>query len=147
MHSLVAGQGLEKATSSFLKFLKDPGIKLLCGKIFFYIDEKDNQKPVFTVFQQKVIFYQCLKADFHFVVRKQLPRFTLHHMQWDFHGFSYVICCMFRPAFGCCALQTLVKIVIFSIFTHFFLKKQEICCKFQEKQVVLTILLSTLCIL
>ena len=25
-------------------------------------------------------------------------------------------CCIFRPAFGCCALQTLVKIVIFSIF-------------------------------
>ena len=25
-------------------------------------------------------------------------------------------CCIFRPAFGCCALQTLVEIVIFSIF-------------------------------
>ena len=25
-------------------------------------------------------------------------------------------CCIFRPAFGCCKLQTLVEIVIFSIF-------------------------------
>ena len=32
-------------------------------------------------------------------------------------------CCIFRPAFGCCALQTLVEMTIFSIFTHFFLKK------------------------
>ena len=25
-------------------------------------------------------------------------------------------CCIFRPAFGCCAFQTLVEIVIFSVF-------------------------------
>ena len=27
-----------------------------------------------------------------------------------------VACCIFRPAFGCCALQLLVEIVIFSVF-------------------------------
>ena len=42
-------------------------------------------------------------------------------------------CCIFRPAFGCCALQTLVEIVIFSIFVAKNLKKQEICGKFQQK--------------
>ena len=26
------------------------------------------------------------------------------------------VCCIFRPAFGCCARQTLVEIVIFSVF-------------------------------
>ena len=29
---------------------------------------------------------------------------------------TMVICCIFRPKFGCCALLTLVKIVIFSVF-------------------------------
>ena len=33
------------------------------------------------------------------------------------------ICCIFRPAFGCCALPTLGKMTIFSVFTHFFFKK------------------------
>ena len=33
------------------------------------------------------------------------------------------VCCIFQPAFGCCAPQMLVKKVIFSVFTHFFLKK------------------------
>ena len=32
-------------------------------------------------------------------------------------------CCIFRPAFGCCALQTLVEIVIFSFFSAKKLKK------------------------
>ena len=31
-----------------------------------------------------------------------------------------VLCCIFRPAFGCCALQTLVEIVIFSAFIQLF---------------------------
>ena len=32
-------------------------------------------------------------------------------------------CCIFRPAFGCCALQTLVEIVIFNVFAAKNLKK------------------------
>ena len=28
----------------------------------------------------------------------------------------YVSCCIFQPAFGCCALQTLIKMLIFIIF-------------------------------
>ena len=34
-------------------------------------------------------------------------------------------CRIFRPAFGCCTLQTLVEIVIFSVFAAKKLKKQE----------------------
>ena len=38
--------------------------------------------------------------------------------------------CIFGPAFGCCALQKPVEIVIFNIFAAKNLKKQEICSKF-----------------
>ena len=31
-------------------------------------------------------------------------------------GFGIQPCCIFQPAFGCCAPQTLVKILIFSVF-------------------------------
>ena len=34
-------------------------------------------------------------------------------------------CCIFRPAFGCCAPQTLVEIVIFSVFSAKKLKKSK----------------------
>ena len=34
-------------------------------------------------------------------------------------------CCIFPPAFGCCAPQTLVEIVIFSIFYAKKLKKRK----------------------
>ena len=36
-------------------------------------------------------------------------------------------------AFGCCTLQTLVEIVIFSVFNVKMLKKQEICSKILQK--------------
>ena len=39
------------------------------------------------------------------------------------------VCCIFRPAFGCCARQTLVQIVIFSVLAAKNLKKQEFCSK------------------
>ena len=42
----------------------------------------------------------------------------------------WLICCIFWPAFGCCACQRLVQIVIFSIFCAKNLKKQEICSIF-----------------
>ena len=42
-------------------------------------------------------------------------------------------CCIFQPAYGCCALQTLVEIVIFSVFCAKNLKKQEICSKILQK--------------
>ena len=44
-------------------------------------------------------------------------------------------CCIFRPALGCCALQTLVKIVIFSVFCAKKPKKQKICSKILQVQV------------
>ena len=44
------------------------------------------------------------------------------------------ICCIFRPAFGCCALQKLVEIVIFRVFSAKNLKKVEICSKFLQKK-------------
>ena len=43
-------------------------------------------------------------------------------------------CCIFQPAFGCCPLQTLVEIVIFSVYAAKNLKKQEFCSKIQEKK-------------
>ena len=39
-------------------------------------------------------------------------------------------CCIFWPAFGCCALQPLVKIVIFSVFAAKNLKKARNFNKF-----------------
>ena len=42
-------------------------------------------------------------------------------------------CCIFWPAFGCCALQTLDEIVIFSVFNGKKLKKQEIWSKILRK--------------
>ena len=49
----------------------------------------------------------------------------------QFHNYK---CCIFQPAFGCRALQMLVEIVIFSVFTVKKLKKkQEICSKFLQK--------------
>ena len=44
-------------------------------------------------------------------------------------------CCIFLPAFGCCELQTLVEMTIFSVFCAKNLKKHEICSKFQQKPV------------
>ena len=41
---------------------------------------------------------------------------VLHKLVKVFHT-----CCIFGPAFGCCALQTLVKIVIFSLAKVFVL--------------------------
>ena len=41
-----------------------------------------------------------------------------------------VLCCIFQPAFGCCALETLVEIVIFSIFCA---KKAKKSKKFEAK--------------
>ena len=42
-------------------------------------------------------------------------------------------CCIFRPAFGCCVLQTLVVIVIFSIFAAKKLKKARILQQISAK--------------
>ena len=46
---------------------------------------------------------------------------------------QYHTCCIFRPAFGCCTPQTLVEIVIFSIFCAKNLKKCKKRNKFGEK--------------
>ena len=42
---------------------------------------------------------------------------------WIQLGVDWVECCIFRPAFGCCAVQSLVKRIIFSIFSAKKLKK------------------------
>ena len=42
-------------------------------------------------------------------------------------------CCIFQPAIGCCALQTLVEIVIFSVFYAKKLKNAKICYKIKQK--------------
>ena len=44
------------------------------------------------------------------------------------------ICCIFWPALGCCALQTLAKILIFYVFHA---KKQHICKKKLQKNIFL----------
>ena len=56
----------------------------------------------------------------------QILRIFSNKVSWD-------ECCIFRPALGCCTLQTLVEIVIFSVFNAKKLKKQEICSKFCKK--------------
>ena len=43
------------------------------------------------------------------------------------------MCCIFPPVFGCCALQILVEIVIFSAFCAKKPKKQEIWRKVLQK--------------
>ena len=55
------------------------------------------------------------------------------HLLVKIHNIHDGPCCILRPAFGCCALQMLVEIVIFSIFNNKKLKKQEICSKFLQK--------------
>ena len=62
----------------------------------------------FSIFWSGVNFINCfgLQAGFS-------------HPTPDFYtkkSFSKVGCCVFRKAFGCCPLQTLVEIVIFSVF-------------------------------
>ena len=47
-------------------------------------------------------------------------------------SFLLRLCCIFQPVFGCYALQTLVKKVIFTGFCAKNLKKQEICSKFLQ---------------
>ena len=48
-------------------------------------------------------------------------------------GIEKVGCCIFRPAFGCCAPQKLVEIFIFSKKAEKMRKKQEICSKIYQK--------------
>ena len=57
-----------------------------------------------------------------------MPHAHAHHgvTGYNLHQITSIIklsptckdfCCIFQPAFGCCAPQTLVKIVIFSVFS------------------------------
>ena len=45
-----------------------------------------------------------------------------------------VVCCIFRLAYGCCALQTLVKIVFFSFFALKTQKSKKFAANFYKKQ-------------
>ena len=47
--------------------------------------------------------------------------------------FLSLSCSIFQPGFGCCALQTLVELVIFCVFCAKKLKKQEIWSKILPK--------------
>ena len=47
---------------------------------------------------------------------------------------KWIACCIFRPALGCWALQTLVEIVIFNVFAAKTLKKQ-FAANFSKKQI------------
>ena len=98
-----------------------------------------------------------LPPDFiwEFFVKLVLPRKrqkTPRCYWWDLDikrlGNTDLNCCIFQPAFGCCVLQALVEIVIFSVLTgksYFFRNKTvdqgsgansknlffaKICCKF-----------------
>ena len=80
----------------------------------------------------------CLQSRCHWAVTKH--GILLHSLDSKYiyvgrTGTGENHCCIFQPAFGCSALQKLVKIFIFNIFCaikhNFF--KQEICRKIQQK--------------
>ena len=94
----------------------------------------NNLNLNFKLIRQELIFYQLwhngqgkseVKEDYY-VDDEEDGSNSLSRGYTD----KYPVCCIFRPAFGCCALQTLVKIVIFSIFSAKKLKKQDICSNF-----------------
>ena len=58
-------------------------------------------------------------------VRLTIPKYAL-----DYPCLCTLLCCIFRPAFGCCALQALVKLVILSAFCAKKLKNPQ---KFDAK--------------
>ena len=49
------------------------------------------------------------------------------------------VCCIFRPPFGCCALQTQVKIVIFSVFNGKKLKSKKFAENFAKNMFFLSL--------
>ena len=62
------------------------------------------------IFRQSTIFFILTKKSLILQI-------------WLLLSFLDTLCCIFLPAFGCCALQTLVEIVIFSVFAANNLKK------------------------
>ena len=55
-------------------------------------------------------------------------------------GIAEQRCCIFQPAIGCWALQTLVEIVIFSVFcAKKLLKSKKVGAKFCKKHVYLSL--------
>ena len=66
----------------------------------------------------------CISLGMNIACKKMSESITEPNFQISI--FNYDPCCIFRPAFGCCALQTLVEIVFFSVFAAKNLKKTRI---------------------
>ena len=63
-------------------------------------------------------YYLQLNMSHQIVGNVWLTMQIISYFQWTpcvSHNFRLKKCCIFRPAFGCCTRQTLVKIVIFSV--------------------------------
>ena len=123
------------------------------GKFLFFVSKNliflfwELKKFNLFVYQKVKIFSYsqlCFANKVLFTVQRvqgiySLPnkRAMITNWEWQSIGLAMFIitCCIFRPAFGCCALQTLVEMGIFSIFAAKNHKKQEFCSKFQQKTV------------
>ena len=55
---------------------------------------------------------------------------ALRYVSWNIFDCCKLVCCIFSMVFGCCTLQTLVKICILTAKSQKKIKKQEICRKF-----------------
>ena len=86
------------------------GHKLTVSWIHYTMHKKGVKGSVYSMWDKK------LSTLFEYFNNKLIQRLTL----FDGHRKA---CCLFRLAFGCCALQTLVKILIFSVFNDEKLKK------------------------
>ena len=77
------------------------------------------------VTQQKMLNQISLQNLLKFLIWQSSIRFIFETIIID--------CCIFLPAFGCCAPQTLVEICIFNIFNDKKLNKGEKSKKFNKK--------------
>ena len=86
------------------------------------------------------------------VATKLVQLLTFYYGMWIYAGKYFIryatdltlSCCIFRPAFGCCALQTLVEKVIFSIFSAKNFKKARNLQQISAKKQVFYICTRTL---
>ena len=94
------------------------------------------QSNLFSSYLFPFLFYYCL-----LVFLRRCKCKCIYFVENLKHRYFYLkighICCIFRPAFGCCACQTLVKIVIFSIFCAKNIKSKKFAANFSKKTVFL----------
>ena len=126
--------------------IKGPGNACLYFKILFYSYLKRHNWLSWQVhhfmktFLMWTLKYSCLVfADAnHAAPKKKLRNDVIFTCSATCHkvalcsfflyliaDFSYSVCCIFWPVFGCCTPQTLVEIFIFSIFCAKKLKMQK----------------------